>query len=115
LTQIGLQDIAKQDLLDFSGLNARSLHGRLDGMCSELNGGLRGQRALEHAAWCTDGGEDVDGFGRSHIREEDEVCDELERRDGYSGGQYEREESYPYENNGIAPFELLARDSMTDS
>jgi hypothetical protein len=39
----------------------------------------------------------------------------LERRDGYSGGQYEREESYPYENNGIAPFELLARDLMTDS
>jgi hypothetical protein len=66
LAYIGLEDVAEEDLLDLFGLDAGALDGVLDCVCTELGGGLAGERAQEHARGRTDGRDNVDGGLRGH-------------------------------------------------
>jgi hypothetical protein len=61
LAQVGLEDVAEEDLLDVFGLDAGARDGVLDGVGAELDGGLAGEGAQEHTRWGTDGRDDVDG------------------------------------------------------
>lgn len=61
LAQVGLQDVAEDDLLDLLRLDTSARDGVLDGVCTELDRGLAGERAQEHARGGTDGRDDVDG------------------------------------------------------
>lgn len=66
LAQVGLEDVAEEDLLDLLRLDAGARDGVLDCVCTELDGGLAGERAQEHARGGTDGRDDVDGCLRGH-------------------------------------------------
>ncbi|KAI7165201.1 Acetyl-CoA acetyltransferase [Hortaea werneckii] len=62
LAEVGLEDIAKVDFLDLVGLNACALHGGLDRVGTELDGGEGGEGAQELADGGAGGREDVDGL-----------------------------------------------------
>lgn len=61
LAKVGLEDVAEEDLLDLLRLDTSARNGVLDRVCTELDGGLAGERAQEHARWGTDSRDDVDG------------------------------------------------------
>lgn len=66
LAETSLEDVAKDDLLDLFGLDASTRDGVLDSVCTELDGGLAGERAQEHARGSTGSRDDVDGCLGSH-------------------------------------------------